>query len=170
MALIQATRPKRRNYTICLASTDANSYISAMGTPWHAEYFVNMNSIMSQEEQARPYFVHFTFQSQTGASVSNPTATPPVQVFVDFQNNTYPHLFSNSQYKPVGFLKWVPDFSTVAPQLFYVESKTNDNEEVYVHSMLGCNTISIRFMDLNGAMYMPTVPFIMYLHLVPADF
>lgn len=168
--LIQATRPKRRNYTICLASTDTNSYYSAMGTPWHAEYFVNLNNIMSQEEQARPYFVHFTFQSSAGASNSNPTATPPVQVFVDFQNNSYPHLFSNSQFKPIGFLKWQPDQSQTAPYPMYLESKLNDNEEVYINSLLGCNSVSIRFMDLAGTIFMPTTSFIMYLHLVPCDF
>jgi hypothetical protein len=168
--LIQPSRPKRRNYTICLASTDANSYYSPSGTPWNAEYFVNLNSIMSQEEQARPYYVHFTFQSQAGVSISNPTATPPVQIFLDFQNNSYPHLFSNSQFKPVGFLKWIPDQSQTAPYPCYVESKTNDNEEVYINSLLGCNAISLHFMDLNGAMYTPTVPFICYIHLSPADF
>lgn len=168
--LIQATRPKRRNYTICLASTDVNSYYSAYGSPWHAEYFVNMNSIMSLEEQSRPYFVHFTFQSSTGASNSNPTATTPVQVFVDFQNNSYPHLFSNSQYKPIGFLKWIPDQSQTAPYPCYLESKINDNEEVYINSLLGCNTIGVRFMDLNANMFMPTTAFIMYIHLTQADF
>lgn len=168
--LIKSTRPTRKNYTICLASTDPTGYYSAMGSPWMAEYFVNMNSIMSLEEQSRPYFVHFTFQSQTGASISNPTATSPVQMFIDFQNNSYPHIFTNSQFKPVGFLKWQPDFSTVAPNLYYVESKTNDNEEIYLNSVLGCNSISIKFMDMVGAMYMPTVPFVMYIHLVPADF
>lgn len=168
--LIQATRPTRRNYTICLASTDPNSYYSAMGSPWMADYYVNLNAIMSQAEQARPYFIHFTFQSQSGASISNPTATPPVQIFMDFQNNSYPHMFTNSQFKPVGFLKWKPDLSQTAPYPCYVESKTNDNEEIYINSLLGCNTISIRFMDLNGGMYMPTVPFICYIHLIPADY
>lgn len=167
--LIQSTRPKRRNYTICLASTDPNSYVSSMASPWMADYFLNLNSIMSQEEQSRPYFFHFTMQSQAGASIGTPTTVPPVQVFLDFQNNTYPHLFSNGQYKPVGFLKWNPD-TTTTPTTYYVSSNTIDNEEIYINSLLGCNSVSVKFIDLTGAMYMPTVPFIIYAHFVPADY
>lgn len=168
--LIKETRPKRRNYTIALISTDLNSYYSPTGSAWDAEYFVNMNTIMSQEEQARPYFVHFTMLSQAGASIGNPTTVPPVQVFIDLQHNSYPHMFSSSSYKPNGFLKFVPDLSQTAPYPCYVEAKTNDNEEVYMHSVLGVNTITVKFLDLTGAAYTPTVPFIIYIHLVPADF
>ena len=170
MSLIKATRPPRRNYTITLASTDPNSYISAMGSPWMADYFVDMNRIMSQEEQARPYFIHFTFQSQAGASVGTPSTTPPVQLFLDFQNNAFPHYFNNSQYTPVGMLKFIPDTNTTAPQLFYLNATTIDNEELYINSMRGVNMISLRAIDISGAMYMPTVPFVIYIHLVPADF
>lgn len=169
MSLIQATRPKRRNYTICLASTDPNAYYSPTGSPWQADYFVNMNSIMSQEEQARPYFMHFTFQSQAGPAVGTPTTTSPVQIFLDFQNNTFPHVFSNAQYKPVGFLNFCEDISTT-PVSYYLKATTNDNEEVYMNSLLGCNTITLKAITLDGTVYGPDVRFIIYIHLVPADF
>lgn len=168
--LIKETRPKRRNYTIALISTDVNSYYSPTGSAWDAQYFVNMNTIMSQEEQARPYFVHFTFLSQASNAIGNPTNRPPVQVFIDFQNNSYPHMFSSSQYKPNGFLKFIPDLSQMPAQDFYLEAKTNDNEEVYINSVLGVNTIGLKFMTIDGNIYAPDAPFILYCHLVPADF
>lgn len=168
--LIKETRPKRRNYTVALISTDPNSYMSTMGSPWMADYFVNMNSIMSLEEQARPYFVHVTMQSQAGASIGTPTTTPPVLVFLDFQNNTYPHLYTSYSIKPIGMLKMIPDLSQTAPYPCYAEMKTNDNEEIYIASMTGVNSISLRFLDILGGMYMPTVPFTMFIHFVPADF
>lgn len=169
MALIQATRPKRRNYTIALFSTDPNSFVSILGTPWVADYFVNLNAIMTLEEQSRPYFVHFTLQSSADVSVGTPSTTQPVQIFFDFQNNTFPHLFSNSSYKPVGMLKFVPDFST-APVSYGVEAKVNDNEEIYINSLLGVTSISFRAMTLDGAIFAPDARFSIYIHLVPADF
>lgn len=169
MSLIQATRPKRRNYTVVLFSTDGNSWTSSMGSPWMADYFVNFNSIMSLEEQSRPYFVHFTLQSAATPNVGTPTTTMPIQIFMDFSNNTFPHLYSNSSYKPVGMLKFVPDFST-APVTYGVEAKVNDNEEVYINSLLGCNTISIKAITLDGTMFMPDARFSIYIHFTPADF
>lgn len=171
MSLIQATRPKRRNYTIALFSTDPNSYISAMGTPWMADFFVNINSIMSDEEQRRPYFVHWTLQSAygTAANIGTPSTILPLQVFLDFANNSYPHMYSNSQYKPVGMLKWTPDFTTT-PTNYAVEAKVNDNEEIYINSLTGVNTISFSVRQLDGTMYMPNVHFSLYIHFVPADF
>lgn len=177
--LIKETRPKRRNYTIALFSTDGTSYTSDNGTPWHADYFVNMNSIMSVEEQARPYFVHCTFQSMASTGMGNPSATPPVLCFLDFQNNTYSHMYTSYSIKPIGMVKLIPDLSQTAPYPCYAEMKTNDNEQIYIGSMLGVNTISVRFITIGGAMYMPTIPatpnpipcpFTMFIHLEPADF
>ena len=171
MALIQATRPKRRNYTIALFSSDANSYQSATGPPWQADFFVNMNSIMSQEEQMRPYFCHFTFQSTTAlpGTIGTPTTSGPLFVFLDFTHNSYPHLFSNSGYKPIGMLKWNED-NSVAPPNWYLDAKTNDNEEVYIHSMTGINTISVSVKNILGQNYTSATNFAIFLHLVPADF
>jgi len=63
-----------------------------------------------------------------------------------------------------------PDSNTAGPQLFYLEANTVDNEELYINSLRGVNTISLRAMDIAGNMYMPNVPFVVYIHLVPADF
>lgn len=170
MSLIQATRPKRKNYTICLFSTDPNSYYSPTATPWDAKYFVNLNGIMSQEEQSRPYFLHFTFLSEAAGVVGTPSTTLPVQVFLDLEHNNFPHIFSNYGAKPCGFLKFYPDQS-VAPVIYGLEAKTNDNEEVYLHSVLGVNQIHFRALTLNGAAYAPAgVDFSIYIHLTPADF
>lgn len=171
MALIQATRPKRRNYTIALFSTDVNSYQSALSTPWQADYYVNLNSIMSQEEQQRPYFVHFTFQSTADAAgvIGTPTTAGPLFVFLDFNHNTYPHMFSNSSYKPNGILKWVPDVSTT-PINWYLEAKTIDNEEIYVHSMTGINMVTLSVKNILGQNYTSPTNFTIFIHLVPADF
>jgi len=169
MSLIKATRPPRRNYTICLFSTDPNSYYSPTGTPWNADYFVNLNTIMSQEEQARPYFMHFTFLSQAEGAVGTPSTVRPIQVFLDFNNNSYPHLYSSYSAKPVGVLKFYPDYS-VPPAIYGLEAKTNDNEEVYINSLLGVTAVSFRCLSVDGNAYDPGVAFSIYIHLVPADF
>lgn len=167
MSLIKATRPTRKNYTICLFSTDPNGYYSPTGTPWVADYFVNLNSIMSLEEQARPYFMHFTFLSQADGAVGDPTNTPPIQVFLDFNNNTFPHLFSNYGAKPVGFLKFYFDQQNLR---YGLQATTVDNEEVYLHSLLGVTDIGFRCLTMDGNPYDPGVRFSIYIHLVPADF
>ena len=168
--LIKETRVRKKNYTIALFSTDANSYQSTLGTPWDAEFFINMNSIMSTEEQNRPYYVHCTFVSQAGASVGNPTTVPPVLMFLDFQNNSYPHMFTSYSVKPIGMLKFVPDLSQIAPYPCYVECKTNDNEEIYISSLTGVNSFRLHFADISGAPYLPLVNFTCFIHLTPADF
>lgn len=164
---LKATPAKKRAYTICLFSTDTTSFVSLTGTPWNAEYFVNLNSIMSIEEQSRPYFLSFTFLSQAGESVGSPTSVLPIQVFLDLKNNQFPHLFSNYGAHPVGFLKFYYDAVNLR---FGLQAQTNDNESVYVHSMLGVTGINFRTVSMDGASYAPVVPFSIYLHLVPADF
>lgn len=164
---LQATRPKKRNYTVCLFSTDPTGYYSPTGSPWNAEYFVNFNSIMSLEEQSRPYFIHFTFLSQSDGAVGDPNGTPPIQVFLDFQNNQFPHLFSNYGAHPVGFLKFYWDFLN---NVYGLQAQTNDNEEVYINSLLGVNKIGFKCVTMNGGAYDPGVRFSIYIHLVPADF
>ena len=174
MSLIQATRPKRRNYTIALFSTDPTSYISQLNSPWMADYFVNLNSIMSQEEQARPYFVHFTFQSSAAnaTSIGTPSISPPLCLFLNFQNNSFPHMYSSYSAKPVGMLKWVADQSGAAlPYNNYLNASTTDNEEIYIQSLLGVNTITLSVRAIDGTMFMPNnIPFVVFIHFVPADF
>lgn len=175
MSLIQATRPKRRNYTIALFSTDPNSYQSAMGSPWMADFYVNMNSIMSQEEQARPYFLSFTFQSGGAAAVvmGSPSTSYPLFLVLDFQSNVFPHLYASNSLKPVGLLKWKADQSGAAlPYNNYLNATTVDNEAVYINSLLGVNTISLSVRGADGSMFMPVggIPFTCFITLVPADF
>ena len=164
---LKSTPVKRRNCTICLFSTDPTGYVSLTGSPWNAEYFVNLNSIMSIEEQSRPYFLHFTFLSQAEGAVGSPNATPPIQVFLNLKNNQFPHLFSNYGAHPVGFLKFYWD----AQNLMYgLQAQTNDNEPVYIHSMLGVTGIDFRTVTMDGNAYDPGVRFSIYIHLTPADF
>ena len=169
--LVQATPVKKRTYTIVLASADVNSYQSATGTPWNATYFINLNNIMDDEEQARPYYVNFTFSSEPSADISNQLQKGELLLELSFGGRPYPHITQWSQrFLPCGFVKFnPPPIPAISPDA-YLSAVASDNHPVYIHSLKNCASIGLRLVDVTGDIFTSTVPFVCIISLEPASF
>lgn len=168
--LVKETRTKRKVYDIILRSTD-NAWISPIyGSPWAAQWIVNMNQIMSSEEMARPYYLSFTFMSNVVEAVTTITNVVPIEVYVRFNSaQNYQHAISSDTRISIGMLKF---FSNYDPNNlhFGLEAKTNDNEAIYINNLVGCQSLYMEFVDINGDQILPDSRFLMRLHLTPADY
>jgi len=169
--LVSTTPVKKKTYTIILASVDASSYESPTGSAWNASYFVNLNGIMSLEEQSRPYYVNFTFSSTSEADISGLVASGRLMLELDFGGRTFPHLTQYSQrLLPCGFISVKPPIFPAVENTCYLESLEGDNHPVYLHSLTGVSQIKVRFIELTAGLFTSTGNFILMISLEPASF
>lgn len=169
--LVQATPVKKRTYTIILASADTGSYQSSFGSGWDATYFVNLNTIMNDEEQARPYYVNFTFSSEPANDITAQTNKGELLLELSFGGRSYPHITQWSQaFLPCGFVKFNPPVVPAANPDAYLSTVASDNHPVYIHSLKNCSSIGLRLVDVTGDIFTSTAPFVCIISLEPASF
>ncbi len=169
--LVTTSAVKKKTYTIILASVDASSYQSATGDAWNANYFVNLNGIMSLEEQSRPYYVNFTFSSTSETDITALVGNNRIMLELDFGGRTFPHITQWSQrLLPCGFISVKPPLIPALDGNCYLEALEGDNHPVYLHSLTGVSQIKVRFVDLNAGLFSSTSEFILMISLEPASF
>lgn len=168
MSAIVASRPKRRRYEIILASSDITSWYGT--DAWNCDYIINLNQIMDDEEQHRPYLMTFSMTTTSSALLIGAPAQPPIMLQV-LWNGVPPHVYQYRHiYVPSGYLQYSYDQSANPSTSAYINTKYTDNAPVYIHSIRGTSNIGIRFINLNGAGVSYAVDYLLTLYLEPADF
>lgn len=164
---LQTSRPKRKVYTITLRSSDAESWVSSIGSAWDATYFLNLAAMMTLDEMARPYYMRYTFISSAADSNGTPHNNMPLQLYLDFGNQTFSHFIDYMNDKPAGILRWGV---TENPNTFTLNAGLTDNDEVYIGSLMSVSNIRLSLYDITGGQVIPDSRYLCTITLTPADF
>lgn len=168
MTQLVATRPKRRRYSIILASTDPTSWYGA--SSWNCQYIINLNQIMDDEEQHRPYLMTWTMTTASSNNLAVAPSRPPLMLQI-LVNGVPPHVYQyRNMYIPAGYIQYSYDFTTQPVQAVSINTKYTDNAPVYLHSIRGMSSIGIQFIELTGAQQAYGDDYLLTINLEPADF
>lgn len=167
--LVKTTPTTKKVYTIILASADTASWQGA--NAYNATYFLNLNTIMDNSEQERPYFITFSFSSAQAADITTQGSEGSLLLELDFGGRCFPHITQYSQrYLPCGFISVVQPANSTLDNLCSLRALHGDNSPVYIHSLKGISSIRLRLLELNGALFTSTANFICIVSLEPASF